>query len=199
MSQRLLTTDDHSGAEIVSDTDATQASISITRNGVALSWDGLNLTDESWGALTDLLTQFLPGITPSGQGSENGSAPSGQEPNVHSEDCGLQGSGLNKSCTCHVGANKRAAQALIDEAAANREQALATRQASKPRQPRQGTQAATQAAQRERSKSIRAWWYNLPQGELNKLGLPTPKDRTVQIGKMPVVVTDVYAQTVEAA
>jgi len=60
--QRLVTTDDHSGTEIMDQIETTQASVSVSRNGQGVVWPGLNLTDESWEGLIKLIRDYLPDV-----------------------------------------------------------------------------------------------------------------------------------------
>ena len=156
MSQRLVTTDDHSKAEIVDGTDTTRANVVISRNGQCVTWQGLNLTDESWSALVKTLTEFLPGAEPT----------TGQDETPNPE-------GPNQP---ELPADPTPAPVAAS-----------------------GTAAATPASsgpvgRRDDSKQIRAWWYALSAADLKRLGLPTPKNRSVQVGKLPAALYDVYDQ-----
>jgi hypothetical protein len=181
VSQRLVTTDDHTGAEILSGITESGTSVSISRNGQTVTWEGVNLTDESWGQLTALLNEYLPGITPSGQEPITPEpTPEPQAPTAEAE----------------LAATKARAERLITEAATQREDTTAARQAQTAQRHggRANGKPATQAEARAHSKAARAWWYGLGQGDLNKLGLPTPRNRQSFIGKLPQAVTDVYSQ-----
>jgi hypothetical protein len=161
MSQRLVTTDDHSRAEIVDGTDTTRANVVISRNGQCVTWQGLNLTDESWQALVGVLTDFLPGAQPT--------------------------SGEDESPTNPEGPNQPETADQITPAPAP------------VPEPASGTAAATPASsgpvgRRSDSAQIRAWWYALSAADLKRLGLPTPKNRSVQVGKLPAALYDVYDQ-----
>lgn len=67
MSQRIVIIDDHSNAEIeIAEGHKTRASITLTRVGQehSISWDDLNLTDESWDLLIKTIREFCPNAQP---------------------------------------------------------------------------------------------------------------------------------------
>ena len=67
MSQRIVIIDDHSNAEIeIAEGHKTRASITLTRVGQehSISWDDLNLTDDSWDLLIKTIREFCPNAQP---------------------------------------------------------------------------------------------------------------------------------------
>jgi hypothetical protein len=165
MSTRQVTTDDHTGAEIMEGIDQTRAQVSVSRNGQTQSWLDVNLTQESWDELVKILTDFFP-HTPADEGqADQGQADQGETPEQRDA----------------------------------RHQAKAVRDADLAAQlvaERRVTPAASSAPTGRRSDSaeIRAWWYALSAADLKRLGLPTPKNRSTTVGKLPANVYTIYDQ-----
>jgi hypothetical protein len=151
MSTRQVTTDDHTGAEIVEGIDQTRANVSISRNGQTQSWQDVNLTDESWDELVKILTDFFP--------------------HTPAEQCDQPDQG-------------QADQGQADQLPLATPTPAAAPAASSP--PATG--------RRSDSAEIRAWWYALSAADLKRLGLPTPKNRSTTVGKLPAGVYAVYDQ-----
>lgn len=179
MSQRLVTTDDHTGAEILSDIVQTGASVTLMRNGQTVTWDGINLTDDSWQELKDMLVAWLPGATAT-------------------EDGGQQANEAEPTQPAAAPALAERAQDAAEARAA--EQTPAPAPAAAPAAASNGYARPaptggklTQAAQKARSKAMRQWWYQLDSQSLKALGLPTP-DRSKQVGKLPALVSERYSE-----
>ena len=182
MSQRLVTTDDHTGDEIVTRIDDQRASLTLARNDHSITWPDMHLNDESWDGLIKLIRDYLPTVqTVSSPDLDEADGPDA------ADEASAAADELRAQAT---------AQALDDEAE-QAQQAQAQALAVQRVQAQQATNESapsgtmTQAQQKALSASRRAWWYALDAKTLKALNLKTP-DRSVTRGKLPPAVVAAY-------
>jgi hypothetical protein len=178
MSQRLVTTDDHTGTEISNGIDKTEAKIVMTRNGEMLRWDALNLSDESWDALKVALTTFLP------------DAELEIIPNVTADDDDDQPS-LEDEASAAKDEARATQTALLADAQSAPAPASTPKPAPAPASAASSTDGMTQAQRKALSAAKRAWWYGLTDETCKALSLPVP-NREINRGKLPPAVDAAY-------
>jgi hypothetical protein len=175
--QRLVTTDDHSGTEIMDGIESSQASVSISRNGKGLVWPGLNLTDETWEGLTKLIRDYLPNVEPiTSETREEDSqadkryltAPKGSERTAEPSEPAIPGK-------LHAAGANQLGRELVTSS----------------RVPSPRSAPTGELTGKDYSRAVRAWWYGLSDESIKALGLKVP-NRTVNFGKMPQAVYDAY-------
>lgn len=179
--------DDHSNVVIPAEQAAeTLACIVLNRNGQehSLIWRDLNLTDESWDKLIKTLREFCPNVAPVGSEHQADECPECHvhEGERHEDWCSATDEPKTDELPLQP-VRSPAWQAAVDATPANIKASAA--KAAAPA-------AVNGSAKRQDSKQVRAWWYALKAAELKALNLPTPKDRNVFAGKMPVAVYAAY-------
>jgi hypothetical protein len=187
MSAKMIIIDDHTGDEISGPISPTQASITLARDEHSLTWQNVNMTDDTWDELIKLVRDYLPNIEPTGL--ESGLADAGS-PAASTADDARQAQEL---ADADERARTQAIKRADDDAQRAQEQALAVRHADNVAS---AGSPQTQAQRKARSKATRAWWYALDARTLKALALPTP-NRSVTLGKLPPAVVAAYDLSTE--
>jgi hypothetical protein len=210
MSQRIVTTDDHTGDEIVSEIDHSQARVGLIRDGQGYSWRNIHLSDASWNELVKIIDEFLPGITAT-EIDANGDPRELDrgEPSEADERSAAEDEARAALIARAADAQQTRAEAEQAQYEAQQGRAQAEAMQRAPGAPwvdaEQGTDKTsntqlqtraangemTQAQRKARSKTIRAWWYALDAKTLRALDLKTP-NRSVTLGKLPPAVVAAY-------
>lgn len=184
MSQRLVTTDDHTGDEITTNLPESRASVTLARNDHSLTWPDIHMTDESWDGLIKLVRDYFPGVEPTGveAGLDDDGPTAADEASAAADEARA----VQQAQTLDAATVSSAGTAKVASA-----ERLAAQLAALPPAPTRDPATMTQAARKARSAAMRAWWYALDAQSIKALGLKTP-NRAVTRGKLPPAVVDAY-------